>query len=49
MSGTRGSVPEDRQEISGMAKDNAGSLVVWLTLEKVLEWVGEYMLSLLQC
>lgn len=49
MSGTRGSVPEDRQEISGMAKDNAGSLVVWLTLEKVLEWVGKYMLSLLQC
>lgn len=41
-------MPEDRQEISGMAKDNAGSPVVWLTLEKVLEGVGKYMLRLLQ-
>lgn len=31
-----------------MAKDNAGSPVVSLTLEKVLEGVGKYMLRLLQ-
>lgn len=42
-------MPEDRQEISGMAKDNAGRPVIRLTMEKFLEGVGKYMLRLLQC
>lgn len=36
-------MPEDRQEIGSMAKDNAGSPVVWLTLEKVLEGIGKHV------
>lgn len=49
MYGTGGSMPEDRQKISGIAKDNAGSPAVWLTLGKVLQGVGKHMLRLLQC
>lgn len=42
-------MPEDKQKISSMAKDNVWSPVVRFTLEKVLEGVVKYMLRLLQC
>lgn len=41
-------MPEDRQEIGGMAKGNAGSPVMWMTLEKVLERVEKSVLGLFQ-
>lgn len=41
-------MPEDKQEMSGMAKDNAGSPVVWMTLEKVLEGVEKSVLGSFQ-
>lgn len=42
-------MPEDRCEICSMAKDNAGSPVVWLTWEKVLERGSNFPCSQLLC